>query len=217
MSSLFYNILIFIAYLALLSRDSGTRKDCAECYWGLAQAFIKPSSERLVGVYYFSAFATWLPGPHRRHQAFVRALKGHGVTVVLGHFKKKARRCPKCRHSWIGHEEKESDVNLVIHLLNAARSDLFDTALLLTSDTDMVPVINMVRGLSPPKQVVAIIPQRRFQHSLELRNACDNAIRIRESHLSTNLFPEEILDAEGRIVARRPIEYAPPPKGNGYA
>ena len=32
MSSLFYNLLIFIAYLSLLSRESGTGKYCAECY-----------------------------------------------------------------------------------------------------------------------------------------------------------------------------------------
>jgi hypothetical protein len=65
-------------------------------------------------VYYFSAYAVWQPRKVGRHIAYVKALRAVGVTVVLGQFKQKDRRCPACNHTWVGHEEKETDVNIAI-------------------------------------------------------------------------------------------------------
>lgn|SRR3990172_7377330 len=177
---------------------------------GLARAFIQPSREELVGTWYFSAFATWLPAPYRRHLAYVKALQATSVRVVLGNFKEKHRSCQKCKAAWIAHEEKESDVNFAIHLLQLAYDNVFDKALLLTADTDLVPAIPLVASKFSDKQLVAVIPERRFGTALELRQACHQAMRIREHHLSANLLPEQVTDAAGKVVATRPSKYSPP-------
>lgn len=57
----------------------------------LAGTFLRRRSQRLQDVYYFSAYATWLPGPYKRHRAYVAALRAARVNVVLGAFKEKAR------------------------------------------------------------------------------------------------------------------------------
>lgn len=81
----------------------------------LCQMFLKSYSEELVGVFYFSAYADHMPEPaQKRQKSYVRALELKGVKTILGHFKKKNRRCPDCHHRWIGHEEKETDVNIAL-------------------------------------------------------------------------------------------------------
>lgn len=78
--------------------------------WSLSSVFIRPKSQKLVDVIYFSAYADWLP--QKRHTQYVKALISSKVTTVMGKFKQKDRKCPKCKHMWCGHEEKETDVNI---------------------------------------------------------------------------------------------------------
>jgi len=112
---------------------------------------------------------------------------------------------------WDTHEEKETDVNFGIHLVDKAHKNQFDKALILTADTDLVPAIKLVRQTFPEKDVDAVIPELRFQNALELRNACSNAKRIKEHHIERNLFPEKIEDSNGNIITR-PESYKPPIK-----
>jgi len=176
----------------------------------MASAFITPSTEEITGVYYFSAFATWLPDAYQRHLKYVKALEASGVTVIMGHFKKKSAKCKSCGSVWDTHEEKETDVNFGIHLVDKAHKNEFDKALILTADTDLVPAIKLVRHTFPEKDVDAVIPELRFQNALELRNACSNAKRIKEHHIERNLFPEKIVDANEQVIVTRPENYKPP-------
>ncbi len=179
----------------------------------LARLFLKPSSEVLTDVYYFSAFATWRPDAYQRHRAYVAALTSSGVHVVLGKFKQRDSKCRRCGAPWITHEEKQSDVNLAIRLLQLAHTDAFDKAFVMSADTDLVPVIRMVKQNFPAKRVEALIPQHRFGSVLEMRQACDQAIRIKESHLEGCLFPPVVQNAAGQVIATRPAKYDPPAPG----
>jgi hypothetical protein len=79
----------------------------------LSQVFLKSKSETLERVLYFSAYATHMSeSVQMRQKIYLRALELQRVELVLGHFKRKDRRCPDCFHKWVGHEEKETDVNL---------------------------------------------------------------------------------------------------------
>lgn len=177
--------------------------------WALAEAFIAPSREVLVAVHYFSAYADWIPDAHQRHRAFVAAIEARGVTVKMGNFKKKSRGCPKCNHQWIGHEEKESDVNIALSMLDLAQRDVYDRALLITADTDLVPAVRLVRERYPERKVDALIPEQRFRYAMELRQACNNASRISEGHIERNLLPETIALPSGKVI-QRPQKYTPP-------
>jgi hypothetical protein len=46
----------------------------------LMEKFIDKNRHEIVAIYYFSAYAEWLPGPVKRHRAYVAALKFYGVT-----------------------------------------------------------------------------------------------------------------------------------------
>ena len=173
--------------------------------WALSEKLIR-GSETLTCVKYFSAYATWLPKPYATHREYVAALESRGVTAILGKFKEKDRSCRSCGSVWKGHEEKESDVNIAIHLLKDAMEDRFDRAILITADSDLCPAINMVRALQKRLQVFVATPPGMYGRARDL----NPGMEITKGRLAASLFPEIVLDSEGREVARRPSNYAPP-------
>ena len=60
----------------------------------LMQRYVHAASQRIDAIYYFSAYADWLPAARRRHRAYVAALGAQGVAPVMGKFKAKDRRKP---------------------------------------------------------------------------------------------------------------------------
>ena len=151
----------------------------------LAHAFIKPTLETITDVHYFSAYAFWLPDASARHRQYVTALESVGVNVKLGQFKNKSRSCKTCKSNWIGHEEKESDVNFAVELLNRTWKKEFDRAIIVTADTDIVPVLQMIKKDHPCLELTAAIPEMRYGNALALREACHNSMRIKERDLYT--------------------------------
>lgn len=176
---------------------------------GLASAFIKPSTEELADVFYFSAYATWIPDAYARHRAYVKAVLATGVTPVLGQFKNKDRQCLGCKRTWTAHEEKESDVNLAIHLVQHAHLNNFDKALVMTADSDLCPAIRMVLSQFPEKEVQILVPPNRYDISRELRGLA-TAVKIRQKHLKRNLLPATVHGNNRKISIQRPKKYQPP-------
>ncbi|MCB4757566.1 MAG: NYN domain-containing protein [Elusimicrobia bacterium] len=179
--------------------------------WGLSSRFATKPDQFLTAVKYFSAFATWLPGPYKRHRDYVDALKTNNVEFIEGGFKEKTRYCKNCHAKWIGHEEKETDVNIAIHILNDAYLDLFDQALLFSADSDLVPVIKLVKQLFPQKFIYIVKPPKVWVPKELIRAAGGFQFfrEIKESHLEKCLFPEHVVDSAGKLVSERPEEYKP--------
>jgi len=143
---------------------------------------------------------------HRRHQIYVKALEANGVTTVIGHFKEKQKKCSKCGARWCAHEEKQSDVNFAIHLLHQAHIDGFDKAFLITADSDLCPVIDLVLDTFPKKELVILTPPNRYQIAREIRSKV-TTIKIKQKHLIASLFPENIYNKDQQLVCTRPSEY----------
>ena len=174
------------------------------------ECFVKKKSQSLVNVYYFSAYAYWMPDKARRHRAYVKALITAGVTPVMAGFKAKDRKCRECGHVWKGHEEKETDVNIAVAMLNGAYQNEYDHAYLVSRDSDLTPVVQALRTGFLSKCVTVIAPPQRG-HSTKLLQIDPQPLKakIRISHLKRCLFPATVTDVGGNIVARRPHEYDP--------
>ncbi len=175
----------------------------------LSQIFLKSYSEELIEVFYFSAYAEHMPEPTQKQQKdYFRALELKGVKTILGHFKKKNRRCPECHNKWIGHEEKETDVNIALYLLHLAYRDAFDRALVISNDSDLAPAIQMIRKFFPKKRVTTVAPSHHY-HSNELIKVSSDRTKIRVEHLERCLLPLVVSDASGLISVSRPQGYMP--------
>ena len=175
----------------------------------LLEFFIDRKSHYMVSIFYFSAFASWLPGLYARHRQYVKALRAKGVVPVMGRFKTKILNCRKCRCEWPAHEEKESDVNIALWMLDRAYRDEFDRACLVSSDSDLVPAVKLLRKRFPEKTVKAIAPPER-RHGKEIAQVATSLASIKKVHLARSLFPERIYDSSGKLVAARPYQYIPP-------
>jgi len=130
----------------------------------------------------------------------------------MGKFKRRKKSCFNCGHSWLHHEEKETDVNIALHLVRGAFLDTYDCALLVSGDSDLVPAVKMVLRDFPKKEVRVIAPVGRG-YSMDLYNAAGGKKHCRKMkaiHIERSLFPREVTDADGKIVAVRPRKYSQP-------
>jgi uncharacterized LabA/DUF88 family protein len=170
--------------------------------WALSENIIR-DYQTLEAVKYFSAYATWRPGPFQRHRAYVAALEARGVQAIMGRFKEKTVRCQAtCREEFTTHEEKETDVNIGVHLLTDTLRDRFDTALVISADTDLNVAVKMARSEAPNKCIELVSPPGRFNRNREV----PPLFAITKGKLRSSLLPDEIVTASGATI-RRPERY----------
>ncbi len=180
--------------------------------WRLVEAFAPAPAFELSGVIYCSAYATWKPDRYARHREYVRALDSVGVTALLGQFKKRRRSCHRCRSAWTAHEEKESDVSLAVEMVARSFADEYDSAFLVTSDSDLAPAIRTVKSYFPTKVVRVLIPpgQSRSSELAEAAGGRGSVRYIKRAHLEQSLLPAVGVTGSGRPWTR-PTAYDPPP------
>ena len=124
-----------------------------------------------------------------------------GVVPIMGKFKEKDRNCRECGHHYKGHEEKETDVNIALHLIADADDDRYDTpASVVSRDLDLIPALRMVRSRRPDKKLILVAPPR-LGHGNELELA-DAKRKIKEQHLADCRLPDETVLLDGSIVIR---------------
>jgi uncharacterized LabA/DUF88 family protein len=171
-------------------------------YSALAKCFIT-SKDTIADIYYFTAYAEWEPAKKVRHQLLIRALTMQGVKIVFGKFKLRDKKCRHCHKTYQTFEEKQTDVNISIKLFQCAYDDTFDTGILVTGDSDIVPAIKAVKESFPAKRIGLVIPIGRSAE--EMKNACDFHMKMKEKHLTDSQFPDSIvIDATKNITLNRP-------------
>ncbi|MBS0626181.1 MAG: NYN domain-containing protein [Verrucomicrobia bacterium] len=170
---------------------------------------VRPKSQIITQILFFSAYPTWKPESYLRHRLYVKALSSQGVLPILGKFKVKPKKCMACNAKWESHEEKETDVNLALALLDLAYKDQYDHAFLLSRDSDLAPAVRKVKDNFPNKKVSVFAPFN-YKHSSELIQVSDGHKTINLQHISTSLFSQKVYDPGGNLVTIRPIEYTPP-------
>lgn len=170
----------------------------------LANSMLR-EGEHLHQVIYFSAFATHYPGAYKRHRQYVAALKEENVKVVMGQFKKKFPKCNVCQARYATHEEKETDVNIAIHLVRDTLQDSFDRAIVVSADTDMKSAIQMARVLSATKLIDVVSPPGRGKYAKQLGPLFEiTRGRIKACRL------EERYYRDGKLISEMPVKYSIP-------
>lgn len=169
----------------------------------LMSHFLDSNIHNLQDVYYFSAYATWKNKAYKRHEVYTRALLAMGVTTIMGKFRAKDRFCRSCSAKWIGHEEKETDVNIALYLLNDAYQDQYDEAIIVSQDSDLFPAIKMVNKHFPKKSIKIITPPN-LHHSKEMAQVVGKKKlgKIKRVHLERSLLPDEINLPNGKRITK---------------
>ena len=158
-------------------------------------------------VWYFTARVRDDPAAEERQSVYLDALASYCPKVrrVEGRFQERPRNCRECGARWTGYEEKETDVNIAVALVEDAVRDSYDTALLISGDSDLRPAIAAVRRLRPEKRIVAVFPPRR--NAVGLIAAVDAYIRIGSDKIRNAQLPAKIVTADG-ITLERPERWS---------
>lgn len=100
-------------------------------------------------------------------------------------------------------EEKRTDVNIASHLLLDAFENRYDTAIIVSNDSDLTTPIEMVVNRLG-KTVITVNPYRANRQSSELRRAASRAIRqINTPVLRASQFPDTLTDPQGSFTRPR--------------
>ena len=163
----------------------------------LCEAILNTNDE-INEILYFSAYAFWRKDGQIRHDIFIRALKSQNINVILGNFKEKSKYIKKFNYTYKYHEEKESDVNIGIHLVRDACQKNCDKAIILSGDSDFVPAIKMAKKENNNLKIGVVIPANVQASSL--KNVSDFSIKLSKFNLNNFLFPKIILLPNGKQI-----------------
>jgi len=132
------------------------------------------------------------------------------VQVILGKFKRKNVKCgvAGCAHAaskWFQvPEEKRTDVNIAVSMLDDAYQNSCDHLLLMSGDSDLVPGLATVRHRFPAKRITVYVPSRNpiRAAAVELRSAAHRARELPLVLLGKAQFPNSIPVGAGGILNR---------------
>lgn len=185
----------------------------------LSQEFAKPvNGFEIIRVKFFTA-----PPIHKskevqkRYSNYIKALVHCGVEIVEGKFKKKLLTYKDGNgklYTRTAHEEKESDVNIALAILEDAFEKTSNKILVITNDSDVSPAIRLALIKNQDLKINVITPPltKTKRANLDLIDACGDINRnrkgqvffktrmISEIHLQNNVLPDKIIIDEKTTI-----------------
>jgi uncharacterized LabA/DUF88 family protein len=168
----------------------------------------------IVSIKYYTAQVsarTQDPGQPVRQQTYLRALRTiPRLQIVFGQFLQSVIRMPVANPGAsqprfvdvIKTEEKGSDVNIAAHMVHDGHLDLYDCAVIISNDSDLVEPVKIVR-YELGKDVGMLNPQKR--PSFTLTRHVTFIKQIRRGVLSKSQLPVQLRDRNGPF--RKPASW----------
>ena len=135
-----------------------------------------------------------------RQKTYIRALEKYipELSVHYGHFMSHAVNMPNAPLSTprtfskvYKTEEKGSDVNLAVHMLNDAWLDKYDCGILISNDSDLAEPLKLIKN-QQEKMIGLLSPLINGHPSRELQRQAHFVKRIRKGVLAQSQLPETI-------------------------
>ena len=172
----------------------------------LFKAILRPENELLKIKYYTARVSARPDNPDAptRQDFYLQALEAHipELEITHGHFIQKPVKMRlvekmRFRHSMyvrvLKSEEKGSDVNLSVHLVNDAWNNCYDCAVVCSNDGDMAEAMRIVRR-ERHKSVVLVVPGDPVTRpaSSQLRRWASKTMHIPPAALAACQLPNPI-------------------------
>ena len=175
----------------------------------LFKKVLKPEHD-ILAIKYFTALVTGKFDPNQpvRQKTFIRALQKYipELSVYYGQFNSHTINAPLAhpisdktfgKHikfaNIIKTEEKGSDVNLALHVLNDAWRDVYDCAVIVSNDSDLAESLRLIKEQNK-KMIGVIYPStnKKRHPSKALTQYADFTKSILESTLKACQLPDPI-------------------------
>ncbi len=167
----------------------------------LFRAILQPGHQ-ILKIKYFTAKVSARPNDPsqpERQDIYLKALKHHcpEVEIILGHFLTHKVWAPLADPdenyrmvNIIKTEEKGSDVNLAVHLLNDSWLNAYDCAIVVSNDSDIAEAMRLVKAHTGKK--VGLITPGKSHPSQQLKKHADFCRPIRANALRNNQLPSPV-------------------------
>jgi len=195
-----------IVYVDGLNLFFGSLKGTSYKWLDLNRFFVAllPQNE-IIKIKYYSAYVSAQPDdPNRptRQEIYFRALRTlPNIEIILGEFHTMEKNCilagynpntPKYAKVIVT-QEKRTDVNIATHLVNDAHKKMFDIAVVVTNDSDLLEPIRLVQKLG--LKVGLVNPQK---HTSQILAKNVTFIKqVRKGALEDCQFPDHLEDSTG--------------------
>ncbi len=174
-------------------------------YWldlvRLAEKLLRPG-QRLVAVRYFTAKILHQaddPKKKRRQNTYLEALATlPNLHIHYGYYRANDRTCSQCGAIWQTYQEKLTDVNIAVKFLGDAQDDAFDTAIIISGDSDLSGLVSSFLERYPEKRVIVAFPPER--NSSRLRQMATASFTIGRKNLSDSQLPDPVIKTDGYIL-----------------
>ena len=183
--------------------------------------------ESLHMVYFFTAYTSRSSDAKKRHKALVAWLRKTWTDVILGRFSKVQRSyvskwnnvisltydsadqkmchasCKVKKLTYRTFEEKETDVNMALKILEDWLLEKYDTAFIVSWDSDIVPPIKRINALAKKwtiqKKIFKniVVPGTKWK---TMQRACDSYHIIPAKHFQNALLPDHIQTDPSTII-----------------
>jgi len=181
-------------------REKGWRRFFWLNVFKLAENLIKEGQE-LCTVKYFTSRVRKPPEKSKRQTLFLEALEStKKIQIFYGHYLINSIECRNCGNIFPKPNEKMTDVNIAVEMLTDAFEDRYDTALLISADSDLSGPIKKIKKLFPRKKVVIAFPPARFSFSLQ--KLAHASFTIGRKKLKESQFPDKIKKDDGYVLSR---------------
>lgn len=178
-------ILIDGAYLSYISKYFGRGKPLKYKIEKFSNNICKGLNLSCEEIYYYTAPPYKSPAPteserqrQRNYDKFIQKLKEVKPKINV-----REGRCQKIDNSF---QQKGVDTLLTMDLLKVSQKKEIKNLIILTSDTDFVPIIKEIRKDFEIKVILVYFTDRKrksaFSLSNHLLNVCDDGILIKKEH-----------------------------------
>ena len=150
---------------------------------------------------------------------YYRALASHGVQVIYGRFTLAQERLPRYQEGcslnrddrvevWVL-GEKQTDVQLALHVYRDAAVSNCDQVVLCTNDSDLAPALEFIRADYPEIRIGVVLPRPPELQARKSRTLQDLAHwtrdHILDAELAAHQFPERV--KTGKKPADKPAHW----------
>ncbi|WP_321476052.1 NYN domain-containing protein [uncultured Paludibaculum sp.] len=137
----------------------------------------------------------------KRQNTYLEAMRTvDSVKLFFGRYQMNPFTCRNCTYTQQIPSEKMTDVNIAVELMTDAFQDRFDTALLISADSDLVGPVVAVQRLFPTKRVVVAFPPDRS--SANLRRVASAHLQIGRGVIAQSQLPEIVTSIGGYPLER---------------
>lgn len=158
---------------------------------------------QLVAVKYFTSRIVRPEESRKRQVAYLEVLATlPRVEIIEGRFKKRTVKCRECGNSWPDDDEKQTDVNIAVAMMDDSCCGSCDVQMLVSGDSDLVPVVKLVSEHDQGIRVLAAFPPMRVCE--ELKQHADGWFHLSQHKIRRNQLPDRVVLPSGHEVVRPP-------------